>query len=287
MNKIGIITNKQKDVDLKYTHELVKGFIDKGATVYLPEEISNELGLGIGIAASEIKDRCEIIVCLGGDGTFLKAARNTIVNGIPILGVNLGTLGFLTEVEPKDIEAAIDAILENKFYIDKRLILKVVIKNQEGTITDYAINDAVISRVALSRIIHLDVYVSGAFVDSFPGDGLIISTPTGSTAYSLSAGGPIVQPGVESFILSPICPHSLNSRPIVTPSNEKLEILIEDSFSESAMITLDGQIGYQLRAGDRIEITKANETINIASINKHNFYDILRCKIYNKCINKN
>ncbi|RCX16809.1 NAD+ kinase [Anaerobacterium chartisolvens] len=284
MKTIGVITNRDKDHDLKYTRMLIDCILEKSELVRVASDAGKELGL----EASENDDdvifnQSDIIICLGGDGTFLKVARRAYLKGIPILGINLGSLGFLTEVEKCEIHNAADLIMDGKYDIEDRMMLEATIWDGDKMIArDFALNDIVISRGALSRILHLRTYINDDFVDSFPGDGLIVSSPTGSTAYSLSVGGPIVEPDIDLIIVSPICPHILYSRSFITAGSRVVKVVVEENYGHDAMVTVDGQMGYEIRGGFRIEVRKAEHSVKLAKITSRNFFNILRTKIYDR-----
>lgn len=248
----------------------------------MTDMLSEASGAGLPCGSEQdMIDSCDYLVCLGGDGTFLKAARKIYMKQIPIMGINLGNLGFLTEVEKNNIDTAVEQLLEGKYETEKRMMLEaVVVRKGKDTITDVALNDVVITRGAVSRVLHVKAYINDVFVDTFPGDGLIIASPTGSTAYSLSAGGPIVEPDTELMIMTPICPHILYSRPFITKSDSVVKAVIAEEFDYSAMVSLDGREGYELSNGDSVEVRKSGHSINLIRIGKLNFFNILRTKIY-------
>ena len=286
MKNVGILVNKDRDTELKYTKAVAKCICRAGINAILLSDIADLLGIENNciikkINEKEILEEAEIIICLGGDGTFLKAARKVYKEKLPILGINLGNLGFLTEIEKNEIEDAIRCLINNKYVIEERMMLEsAIIRNGVIIGKDTALNDIVISRGALSRILHVKTYINDVFVDMFPGDGLIVSSPTGSTAYSLSAGGPIVEPDIDLIIVSPICPHILYSRSIITAGDRKVRAVIDEEYTHEAMVTVDGQKGYEIRGGDIIEVKKSMHTIKLLRINPRNFYNILRSKIY-------
>lgn len=284
MNAIGVIANRDKDIDLKYTRILTDSIISNGGQARLLSDVSKELGLNDGFTTEEeMLDNSDMVICLGGDGTFLKVARKAYIKNLPILGVNLGSLGFLTEIEKKDIDDAVKRLLGDRYTVESRMMLEgSIIRNGEVMANDVALNDIVISRGALSRIVQVKTYVNNEFVDAFPGDGLIISTPTGSTAYSLSAGGPIVDPDVNLIIVTPICPHILYSRSIITTGDRIVKAVVSESFSHEAMVTIDGQEGYSVKGGDAIEVKKSEHSVKVVRIYSRNFFNILRTKIYDR-----
>lgn len=290
MNIIGVIANRDKDIGLKYTQILVKAILDRGGKVKVTPDIAEELRLDNQCLDEDaVFSEAEVIICLGGDGTFLKVARNAQLKNKPILGINLGNLGFLTEVEKSEIDNAIERIITDSYEVENRMMLEASIYSEGNIIVrELALNDVVISRGALSRILHLKTYINNEYVDAFPGDGLIISSPTGSTAYSLSAGGPIVEPDIDLVIVTPICPHILYSRSFITAGDRTVRVEVAESYTHEAMVTIDGQMGYEIKGGDYIEIKKAEKFVKMIRMNRKNFFNILRTKIYDRgeCIRK-
>lgn len=284
MKTIGVVVNTEKDKGLQYTKVLVETILSKGGNVLTTSGISRELEIKLAsMTEEEVYHNAEVLICLGGDGTFLQTARKAQMGNKPILGINLGSLGFLTEVEKSEIQRTVDQILSDHFEIENRMILEGIIYRDGAVLArDVALNDIVISRGALSRILHLKTYINQEFVDSFPGDGLIISTPTGSTAYSMSAGGPIVEPDMDLILVTPICPHILYSRSIITAGNRLVRIKVDENYGHNAMVTVDGQMGYEITGGDYIEIKKAEKSVRMIRMNKKNFFNILRTKIYDR-----
>lgn len=280
MKKIGIVANKDKDIDYKYTKIVVEKLVESGFKAVVGPEISDAVDLPATVSSTVFKDS-DFMICVGGDGTFLKTARQAYIYHKPVLGINKGTVGFLAEVEPKDIEKAVKRLAEGQFQIQPRMVLGVeVIRQGEKVFEDIAINDAVVSRMALSRILRLKVALDDKYVDSFPGDGIIISTPTGSTGYSLSAGGPIVQPDMRLMVISPICPHILYSRSFIASDSKTVQISIDDSGETNAMVTVDGQEGFALEPGDLVCAKASYNDVLFASVSHVNFYDVLRAKIH-------
>lgn len=282
MKTIGIIVNEERDEGYNYTRILVESILKKGGKVRISQPVAGALGIKPDHTEEhEILEDSELVICLGGDGTFLKAARSLYDKKLPILGINLGSLGFLTEVDRNDIEKAVEHIFSGNYEVEERMMLEASI-TREGNIIgrDLALNDVVISRGALSRILHLKTYINNIFVDTFPGDGLIVSSPTGSTAYSLSAGGPIVEPDTDLMIVTPICPHLLYSRSFVTTGDRAVRAVVDETYSHNAMVTIDGQKGFEIRGGDIIEIKKAPHSVKLIRINSRNFFNVLRNKIY-------
>lgn len=279
LKKIGVVVGKDKDVGYKHTRIIVEGLLNKGVEVILSPKLKESLKLD-AIESESTFQESDFIICVGGDGTFLKAARKAFSFGKPVLGINKGTVGFLAEVEPCEIDEAIEKVISKDYTIQPRMVLVTeVIRNGKQVFKDYAINDAVVTRMALSRVLRLQIQVDEKFVDSFGGDGVIISTPTGSTGYSLSAGGPIVQPDMRLMLVSPICPHILYSRTFVISDSKTVSVSFKTEKNLNAMITLDGQEGFELQTGDLVNVRASEDSVYFASVKNINFYDVLRAKI--------
>lgn len=221
----------------------------------------------------------DLIISLGGDGTLLAVARGAGSHRVPILGVNLGTLGFLTEVNVEEMFAALETVLAGKAEVSSRMRLEVIV-SREGVERGrfLALNDAVITKTALSRMIDLETFADGQAVTTYHADGLIVSTPTGSTAYSLSAGGPLLLPGLEAIVLTPICPHSLNHRPLVLPVGVEIEVVVQTRGGE-ATITMDGQEGMDVEEGDRVLMRRAEQPVDIIASPLRTRFQILQRKL--------
>ncbi|HEY8421260.1 MAG TPA: NAD(+)/NADH kinase [Thermoclostridium sp.] len=278
---IGLFVNRKKDKELEITRKVVDCILEHGMKPLLPKTISRDLGLSEGYAEEEMLAGSSFLISLGGDGTLLNMARTAFDYDIPLIGINLGTVGFLADVEINDIEKAIERLSSGDYSLKKRMVLSATVFRHDYTVyKSIAINDVVVNRDGLSRIIRLKVFVDDQFIDSFPGDGVIVSTPTGSTAYTLSAGGPIVQPDMEMMITTPICPHILYSRSFITSPDRQLRITINDDYPDSAIITMDGQEGFRIAAGDEILIARAHKSIKFVSFNDINFFSVLRAKIH-------
>jgi NAD+ kinase len=288
MKTIGIIPNADKDIDLKVTRELIAVLQSLNCNYLLPEEFSEIVDDTAddkkrAVSYDDLYKNADYVFCLGGDGTFLNISRKLCSYKKPVLGINLGTLGFLTEIDKNEIKSAAESIISEDFSIEERIVLSVSVQRGKETVcTDIAVNDFVVSRTELSRILHLKTYINSELFDDTPGDGLIISTPTGSTAYSLSAGGPIVEPHTNVIIMTPICSHTLNSRPLITSSNTKITVEVDENYTHGAMLTVDGQTGYRLMGGDRINIRTHEDKIKLIKLNNRSFISILRSKIYKK-----
>jgi NAD+ kinase len=220
------------------------------------------------------------VVVLGGDGTLLGAARRTGRFGAPILGVNLGGLGFLTGIPFERLYPVIEMMIDGRLEVESRVMLETkVLRNNDVVYGFQVLNDVVINKGALARIIDLDVTINEEFLTTFRADGLIISTPTGSTAYNLSAGGPILYPTMENFILTPICPFTLTNRPIIIPDTSVIQIKMGNKSEEAVTLTFDGQVGFDLNFGDKVIISKSEEKIKLFRPPDHSYFNILRTKL--------
>lgn len=223
-------------------------------------------------------ERPDFVIVLGGDGTLLSAARAVASSETPILGVNLGSLGFLTEVPLPELYPTLEGVASNCCEIEVRSMLEARLMRNGTLIAEYqALNDAVLSKTTIARLASFDIYVDGAFVSNYKGDGLIVSTPTGSTAYSLAAGGPVLMPRVEALEITPICPHSLSHRPLVLHDSAEIEIIVE-SATDEAFLSVDGQIGHPVAEGDRLLCRKSRYHTRLLRLRK-SFFEVLRTKL--------
>lgn len=221
----------------------------------------------------------DLIVVLGGDGTMISTARLSGDNDALVLGINYGSLGYLTEFRIEEMFPALENVLAGNFTVDSRVMLTAEhCRGEEVIAHGRVLNDVVINKAALARIIEIETSLNGQFVNSFRADGLIVSTPTGSTAYNLSAGGPIIYPSMNAVVITPICPFTLTNRPIVVPDTAEIELrLLSDS--EDVVLTLDGQIGHTIKAQDRVKIRKSQATFNLVEPPNRNYFDVLRNKL--------
>ena len=231
------------------------------------------------VETEEFQTEADLIVVLGGDGTMISTARLTGDREILVLGINYGSLGYLTEFRIEEMFPALEAILEGNYQIDRRLMLDVEhLRNGEKLASGRVLNDVVINKSAIARIIEIEVELNNLYVNSFRADGLIVSTPTGSTAYNLSAGGPILFPSMNAVVLTPICPFTLTNRPIVVPDADEIKIKLKNEI-EGVVLTLDGQIGHQIKAGDLVLIRKSKTNFNLVQPLNRNYFDVLRNKL--------
>jgi NAD+ kinase len=285
MNRIGIVAKKNKPEAIAIASHLVEWLRVKKIEVYVAGEIGKLLrptlseGDWKSIGKEEIPDDVEMIIVLGGDGTLLSVARQVWNKNIPILGVNLGGLGFLTEITLDELYPVLERVVRDDFEINEREVLNAgVIRRGEKIAEFIVLNDAVINKGALARIIDLETTINGEYLSTFRSDGLIISTPTGSTAYNLSAGGPIVYPSLHTIIITPICPHTLTIRPIIIPDDVKIRALLK-SKNEEVTLTLDGQQGFTLQFEDVVEVGKAAGRILLIKSPYRRYFELLREKL--------
>ncbi len=227
------------------------------------------------LPCSEDPSSCDAVLAVGGDGTFLRASAIALRHDLPLLGINLGTVGFLSEVEWDQIGAACQALAENRFTIESRMLLEARVGEERF----YALNDIVLNRGGYARLIGMNVSIEEEHLDPYIGDGLIISTPTGSTGYSLSAGGPIVHPKLECIIMTPICCHSLQHRPVVTSSSQTITIELDERYNNTAQVDVDGRQALFLKAGQQLLITRASKSARFIHINPHDFFSTIRIKL--------
>lgn len=284
MDRFLIITNREKDNDLSVTNKIVKYMENAGKKTVLSGESSFTDNYPNGIT----KD-IDCAIVLGGDGTIIQAANDLRGTNIPILGVNLGTVGFLAEIEEHHVVEALTKLFHNEYNVESRLMIHsdvIYHKSEPKTLSavDYALNDVVITRKGFSRIISLEIYVNDILVDNFRGDGVIVSTPTGSTAYNLSAGGPIVVPQANVFVITPICPHSLSPRSVVVSADDTIKVVIGKSKktqNAEAIATYDGNKVVDLGTNDIVLMKKAPFDTKLIRLNQTGIYEILRSKLGN------
>ncbi len=252
----------------------------RGVTVFSEEMTSTVRMNGCPEETMHIPSTVNWVVVLGGDGTLLGAARKVGKYGVPILGVNLGGLGFLTSIPLKGLYPAIERMLRGELEVESRLMLETKVLREEDEICRFPVlNDVVINKGPLARIIDLDVYINERFLTTFRADGLIIATPTGSTAYNLSAGGPILYPTMANFILTPICPFTLSNRPLILPDSDIISIKMGKESEERVHLTFDGQVGFDFSYGDKVMIKKSEQGIRLIKSPDQSYFEILRAKL--------
>jgi len=229
----------------------------------------------------ELAASCDLVIVVGGDGTILNAGRSIAEAGVPLVGVNLGRLGFLADVSPDEMTDELDQILKGEFLDEHRTLLQAhVSRNGETLFESDALNDVVVHKRDIARMIELEVHIDGKLLNNQRSDGLIVSTPTGSTAYALSGGGPLLNPSLNAFVLVPICPHSINNRPFVFDDNSVIEIVVCDSRRNQAQVTCDGQVNFSLEADDRVHIHRKPTRLHLIHPTKYDYFEILRAKMH-------
>jgi len=279
VKRVGVIAKPHKPEARVVLQELLPWLESRGVEPILDEDTAGLAGRPSGQRKADLPGLVDLLLVLGGDGTLLSVARLVGARDVPILGVNLGGLGFLTEVTLEELYPTLDAVIQGTYEVTQRILLSATVHRQGERIAEYiALNDAVINKGALARMIELETHIDGQYVTTFRADGLILSTPTGSTAYSLAAGGPIVYPTLRALVVTPICPHTLNFRPIVIPDAAKVEI-VQGSANENAYLTLDGQVGFTLRHRDVIQVVRSDHTITLLKAPGKNYFQILRAKL--------
>lgn len=280
MKTIGILVNKGKPKAYVVASELASLLEQRNAGICLEPEIAKEIGRpDLSLEAERFPERADLLFVLGGDGTLLGIARRFAPYRLPILGINLGNLGFLSEAEPEDLSMAVDRVLAGDYYIEDRMMLDAeVVRDGQVLEKSVAFNDVGIAKGSFGRMITTEVSLDGAYLGTFSGDGVIVSTPTGSTAYSLSAGGPIVWPGLKMILLTPICPHTLTSRPMVLPGESEVVITVSATH-EDLGVTIDGQRGFRLQVNDQIRVRGSKCITSLIKWKERSFFEVVRKKL--------
>lgn len=280
MKKIAIIPNVRKDGKLENTKRIIN-FLDGKAEV-LMEDIFKEADTGIKyMPHKELFNHADIVIVLGGDGTMLQIAPQCAAKDIPVLGINMGRVGFLTEIELDNIEYALQKLLNGDYGTEKRMLMRVeIIRNGKTLCKRHALNDVVVSKNAGAKLIKIDLFANEELVNQYIADGLIIATPTGSTAYSISAGGPVIDPAMQLYVATPICPHMLSVRSAVLPPEKKIVIKLDkDYLNNNALVTADGDVLGDITYEDEVHITESRYLFSIIKIGKYSFYDTVLKKL--------
>ncbi|GJL77097.1 MAG: NAD kinase [Nitrospinaceae bacterium] len=280
MKNIGIFCKPKIPVGQEVLTELTHWLNKKDRQVIMDADTASIVGQDSSYQRSEIPAHADLIIVLGGDGTLLSVARIAHPFNVPILAVNLGSLGFLTEVTLPDLYEVLEKVLNGQFDFEPRMLLYACLWRNGQKVEEYhVLNDVVINKGVLARIVNLEVRVNNQYMTSYRADGLIIATPTGSTAYSLSAGGPIMHPSMNALVLSPICPFTLTNRSIVIPDQSHIQVALATE-NENVRVTLDGQEGCDMVQGDVLEVKKTQTTIKLIQAPGKNYYQILRKKLH-------
>ncbi|HWU68184.1 MAG TPA: NAD(+) kinase [Stenotrophobium sp.] len=282
---VGLI-GKQSDARVSQTLAQLAQLLPKLGCALLIETQSASALTGANCAAAsrqELGQRCDLLIVVGGDGTLLAAARELSHTGLPILGINQGRLGFMVDVNPQEMEATLTQIFSGDYISEKRLLLRAQIRHADGRATSgssLAVNDVVLRNQAAVRMLEFETWLGTEFISQHRADGIIVSTPTGSTAYALSGGGPVLHPSLDAITLVPICPHTLSDRPIVVGSDRVVRLVLCGGESTQAMVTCDGQTSEILSPGDAVEISRARETLHLIHPSNYNYFTILRGKLH-------
>ena len=278
---IGIIGNILKPKVKEAVPKFIKWLTDRNIPMLLTSELHAYLGISdakLSTPKNELGERCDLVVTFGGDGTILSAAQAVGKSGVPILGVNLGSLGFLADVRFDELFPYFEDILVGKYAIIERMVLRIEVIGTVEPMVFHALNDAVVEKGGGARMVEIEVSIDRKFFNTYYCDGVIISTPTGSTAYSLSAGGPIVEPTMEAMIVTPICPHTLAARPLILPSSSVIQTSVKAK-EGPAVLSIDGQLGCELYPQSTINIRRADYSVRWVASPNQSFYDVLRKKL--------
>ncbi len=279
MAAYGIIINPKKKKYLNLVRQVMDEILHHGYSVALKPETARLMKME-KLKKQNLKKGLDMVFVFGGDGTLLSAARTVSPSGTPLFGINVGGFGFLTEVSEKDALNGVRQVLKGSYFMEKRMMLEVSVERKEKVLKKFlCLNDMVVTQISLSRLVHWRTQVHGEYIATYPADGMIVSTPTGSTAYSLSAGGAIVHPELNVLLLTPICPHTLYARPLVLTGENEIRITAE-GHSKDIMLTLDGQEGHALKVGDHVVVRKAACVTHLVRLNEKQFYHTLRTKLF-------
>ena len=285
IKRIGVIVKPHQPDALETLCRLTRWLNERQITLVGPpsiarERIEHETGCAVQVVKEELlPQQVDLILVLGGDGTMIATARMIGDSQVPVMGVNYGGLGYLAEFPLEELFPALDSILAGQYKVQQRLMLAVELWRDEQLVTrNRVLNDVVVNKSALARIIEIEAYLNDQFVNLFRADGLIVATPTGSSAYNLSAGGPIIYPSMNAVVITPICPFTLSNRPIVVPDDSIIEVRLVTR-NEEVALTLDGQVGFPLQAGDRAVIRKSNTAFNLVQPPNRNYFEVLRNKL--------
>lgn len=285
IKRIGIVLKPHQPEALRTICELVEWLAERdikvvGGPELERERIEHQTGCAVDeVSTDRLASDVDLMLVLGGDGTMIATARTIGNQEIPVIGVNYGGLGYLAEFRIEELYTGLEAVLSGNYRLDKRMMLDVELRREDAVLDrSRVLNDVVINKSALARIIEIETHFNGQFVNSFRSDGLIVSTPTGSTAYNLSAGGPMIFPSMNAVVITPICPFTLSNRPIVVPDNSEIELRLKTDHEEVAL-TLDGQVGFPLKIGDVVVIRKSRTTFNLVQPSNRNYFDVLRDKL--------
>ena len=279
LNTIGVVVGPHKSEAWALVNNLDAWCQARGVTMKLRKAEEAPAFDWLAETESELAENVDLIVSLGGDGTMLSVARFVGTRQVPVLGVNLGSLGYLTEFTKEELFVALEELREGCFFLDRRMLLDVQLTRGDKIIASQrALNEAVVNFGSPVRMVELECRINGMFVNSFRADGMILATPTGSTAYSLSAGGPIVHPSMSAILLTPICPHTLSNRPVVVPGESVVDLIFPAS-NDVLMLTVDGQVQIALQSDDKITVLRSQTTFDLIRPTNRNYFEVLRRKL--------
>lgn len=279
IQKVGIIVKRNFKKHLPLLQEVHKHLTKRGKKVLFDWNSAHLMKKGEGLKKEDMMKRADLVIAMGGDGTLLKTARRVSYKEVPVLGVNLGNLGFLSEVGPDHMFDRLERIWNDRYVLDERVLLRVTVyRGDQKIFTSLALNDAVINQGAFARLVHLRTEINQRKVNDFGADGLIVATPTGSTGHSISAGGPIVHPSLDAFVVTPICPASLSNRPIIIPNDRQLKVILLTDRGDVGL-TLDGQESISLEYKDEIKIRRSTRKFLMVRKTGTNYYKVLRDKL--------
>ncbi len=284
LQRVGVVVKRHQPDALQTLCRLAEWLNERGIALLggpdiERERIEHETGCSVQVVPEDqLAAQVDLMLVLGGDGTMIATSRLIGDTEVPVLGINYGGLGYLAEFRIEELYTALESILSGDYRLDKRVMLSVELAGAEEATRNRVLNDVVINKSALARIIEIEAYLNGQFVNSFRADGLIVSTPTGSTAYNLSAGGPVIFPSMNAVVITPICPFTLSNRPIVVPDDAIIELRLKTD-QEDVALTLDGQVGFPLKVDDRVIIRKGKTTFNLVQPMNRNYFDVLRDKL--------
>lgn len=280
MKLVAIILNSEKADAVQLACEFVPWLHERGVQVVAEHDAAAAMGLSSLSRDDKQLTSADFAIVLGGDGTLLRASRMMAPAGVPMFAVRFGKFGFMTDVEPADALVALTEILEGRYHIDERMMFRAAVYRSGKRISSYgALNDVVIAKGPLARMLRLATYVSEKYISTYAADGLVVATPTGSTAYSLSAGGPLVSPDLKVIIITPICPHTLNARSLIVASKEAVDVVVESDPGDVVMLTVDGQVGIALEPGDKVSVREAKSKTKLISIGERTFFDKLQTRL--------
>jgi len=278
-SRLGIITKPGEPRAAELAARIAEWAANHEINLFVNDRVRDLPAGTFSASAREIADNCDLLIALGGDGTMISTARLVSGKGTPVLGINLGTLGYLTEFAIDDAMTALETVIRGEYELDRRMMLDWrVLRDGDQVGAGTALNDVVVNKSALARIIDIDCWIGPHYVTGYRADGLIVATPTGSTAYNLSAGGPIIVPGAEAISICPICPHTLTNRPLVLPFDVEIKLQM-NTREQEVMFTADGQTGMPLMTGDRVEISRSAKTFNTVRAKDRDYFEILRSKL--------